>query len=216
MRYVTFSVLVLSLVLVVGISRASAAYTYDVDLSVGIDVGHNSPGTVTATGTFEIDTLGILGPSNFIDWTIDFNSVGSEPPPLPETYTLTPANSDPPEIDGVVVTADPAQLLLTTIGSAHLEPYRFRLRVKNVPFATNIGLSYFGGEGGPDWLALDHFHNFANGNQGSEVIGDGGRYVIGTAQVPEPNLGLLLGISLVGLVGTGAVRKIKQSKIANT
>ncbi len=37
-----------------------------------------------------------------------------------------------------------------------------------------------------------------------------------TASVPEPNLGLLLGISLVGLVGTGAVRKIKQSKIANT
>ncbi len=35
--------------------------------------------------------------------------------------------------------------------------------------------------------------------------------------VPEPSLGLLLGISLIGLVGVGAVRKIKQKKaVANT
>ncbi len=34
--------------------------------------------------------------------------------------------------------------------------------------------------------------------------------------VPEPSLGLLLGISLVGLVGVGAVRKIKQKKVANS
>ncbi len=34
--------------------------------------------------------------------------------------------------------------------------------------------------------------------------------------VPEPSLGLLLGISLVGLVGVGAVRKIKRKKVANT
>ncbi len=34
--------------------------------------------------------------------------------------------------------------------------------------------------------------------------------------VPEPSLGLLLGISLIGLVGAGAVRKIKQKKVANT
>ncbi len=33
--------------------------------------------------------------------------------------------------------------------------------------------------------------------------------------VPEPSLGLLLGISLVGLVGVGTVRKIKQKKVAN-
>ncbi len=34
--------------------------------------------------------------------------------------------------------------------------------------------------------------------------------------VPEPSLGLLLGISLIGLVGVGAVRKIKQRKVANS
>ncbi len=34
--------------------------------------------------------------------------------------------------------------------------------------------------------------------------------------VPEPSLGLLLGISLIGLVGAGAVRKIKRRKVANS
>ncbi len=34
----------------------------------------------------------------------------------------------------------------------------------------------------------------------------------GVPIVPEPSLGLLLGISLVGLVGVGAVRKLKQRK----
>ncbi len=33
--------------------------------------------------------------------------------------------------------------------------------------------------------------------------------------VPEPSLGLLLGISLVGLVGVGVARKIKQGKVTN-
>ncbi len=35
------------------------------------------------------------------------------------------------------------------------------------------------------------------------------------AAVPEPTLGLLLGISLVGLVGVGVARKIKQGKVTN-
>ncbi len=36
------------------------------------------------------------------------------------------------------------------------------------------------------------------------------------ASVPEPSIGLLLGISLIGLVGVGAVRKIKKRKVANS
>ena len=31
--------------------------------------------------------------------------------------------------------------------------------------------------------------------------------------VPEPSLGLLLGISLIGLLGVGTVRKIKQKRV---
>ncbi len=34
--------------------------------------------------------------------------------------------------------------------------------------------------------------------------------------VPEPTLGILLGISLTGLIGVGVVRKIRQKKVANT
>ncbi len=38
-----------------------------------------------------------------------------------------------------------------------------------------------------------------------------------SSPVPEPSLGLLLGISLIGLVGAGTVRKIKQNKeVANS
>ncbi len=40
----------------------------------------------------------------------------------------------------------------------------------------------------------------------------GASLTIGVETVPEPGLGLLLGISLIGLVGVGAVRKIKQKK----
>ncbi len=43
-----------------------------------------------------------------------------------------------------------------------------------------------------------------------------GVWIYAATSVPEPTLGLLLGISLVGLVGVGAVRRVKQRKIANS
>ncbi len=42
-----------------------------------------------------------------------------------------------------------------------------------------------------------------------------GSYLV-KASVPEPSLAILLGVSLIGLVGVGAVRKIKQKKVANS
>ncbi|GAX61496.1 cell surface protein [Candidatus Scalindua japonica] len=40
---------------------------------------------------------------------------------------------------------------------------------------------------------------------------------VSAQSVPEPSLGLLLGLTLVGLVGVGGVRKIKQKEaVANT
>ncbi|GAX59366.1 hypothetical protein SCALIN_C03_0023 [Candidatus Scalindua japonica] len=39
--------------------------------------------------------------------------------------------------------------------------------------------------------------------------------IFGSVSVPEPSLELLLGLSLIGLVGVGAVRKIKQKKVAS-
>ncbi len=44
-----------------------------------------------------------------------------------------------------------------------------------------------------------------------------GCFLVRTAAVPEPSIELLLGISLVGLVGVVTVRKVKKKKtIANT
>ena len=88
MRNVSFSVMALLLVLALRISPAAASFIYEVDLSVGIDAGSSSPGTVTATGTVEVDMLGVLAPANFIDWSIDSNTIGV--PPVP-TITLTPS-----------------------------------------------------------------------------------------------------------------------------
>ncbi len=49
------------------------------------------------------------------------------------------------------------------------------------------------------------------GSGGGEIYTMNGRFEV--QPVPEPSLGLLLGISLVGLVGAGAVRKIRQKAV---
>ncbi len=56
---------------------------------------------------------------------------------------------------------------------------------------------------------------FDDGGQGTPSKGVNGFYGLAVrsgdvAAVPEPTLGLLLGISIVGLVGVGAIRKLKQ------
>ncbi|GAX59365.1 hypothetical protein SCALIN_C03_0022 [Candidatus Scalindua japonica] len=56
----------------------------------------------------------------------------------------------------------------------------------------------------------------------SSMVGNGNGlshfsvYGRGSSQVPEPSLSLLIGISLSGIVGAGAVRKIKQKKVVNS
>ncbi len=58
-----------------------------------------------------------------------------------------------------------------------------------------------------DWVGED--------SEGKSVSGHWDSVTSGLAPVPEPSLELLLGISLVGLVGVGAVRKIKKKKAVN-
>ncbi len=58
-------------------------------------------------------------------------------------------------------------------------------------------------------ISLNTSHGDAEGGAWAE-------FHITQASVPEPSLGLLIGTSLIGLVGVGAVRKIKQKKaVAN-
>ncbi len=74
---------------------------------------------------------------------------------------------------------------------------------------TDIGI------GGNAWIYI-----MSHGVQVSVGKGEGGRALAvldgDVTAVPEPSLGLLLGISLIGLVGVGVVRKIKQMKVANS
>ncbi len=61
-------------------------------------------------------------------------------------------------------------------------------------------------------LAVGYYSDVQSGNEmGIWAYREGN-----VAAVPEPSLGLLLGITLIGLVGVGAVRKIKQNKPANS
>ncbi len=64
---------------------------------------------------------------------------------------------------------------------------------------------------------IDEIGNYSNSRTGISPWIDNLVVVTDEShQVPEPSLGLLLGMSLIGLVGVGTVRKIKQKKIANT
>jgi len=68
-----------------------------------------------------------------------------------------------------------------------------------------------------------HVWYMAGGFNGMDIViplsieasagGGGISHISGFNPVPEPTLGLLLGISLVGFVGVGAVRKIKQKEV---
>ncbi len=74
----------------------------------------------------------------------------------------------------------------------------------------------------PNNIANPGLFRFRFGADADGYPGDGARIdyvkISGSIiSVPEPSLGLLLGISLIGLVGVGAVRRIKQNKeVANS
>ena len=66
-------------------SIAQAMYVYDVARSLSCTSG--CVGNITVEGTLEVDSLGTLAASNFIDWTLTFNSTDHS------NTVLTPSNS---------------------------------------------------------------------------------------------------------------------------
>ena len=150
-------------------------------------------GNVSVQGFVEVDTLGSLTSSNFIDWELTFNSQNHA------NTILTPANSEVLLIGTNFVNATPTELTII-IDENSLNTFLFSIR-DTIAFPFIVDWNFQGGDG---LEAEEIITNRPGGIIDQAVFTSQDPLLIVTlpviqSAVPEPTTLALMGLSLAGI-----------------
>lgn len=172
---------------------AYATYMYEIDRS--LPCTSDCSGNITVQGTFEVDMLGTLAASNFVDWSLVFNSTN---------YTNTVLDPTNSEIllsgTGGSVVATPTEMTITQPGSSSLQSLIFAVTATNA-FPFIVVWQFQGGDDDPAQEIITNAPRSISGppfDQGFFTYPDD-PLIVSLPSIPEPATIALLGIGLAGI-----------------
>ena len=195
--------LLAGLVFTLSASMAQALYIYDVERS--LPCTNDCVGNITVEGTLEVDSLGTLAATNFIDWMLSFNSTNYS------NTVLTPSNSEILLLgSGGSVVAAMGELVITQPGASDPDGFIFAVS-DTLAFPYIVLWQFQGGDLDPAQEIISNAPqaSFTDPfDQSVLTYNDDPLIVTLPRAIPEPSILALLSL---GLASIGFARCRKQN-----